>query len=585
MLPYLEAHLERVKAACLPSHQVTKRSAWIKKNVQLGGKPFSFLGHEYQTIIADEESQVTYVRKPSQIGLTTLSFCRALAICSMYRAVTLMYLFPSMVLSQTLSKGSLAPIIEGSPQVFDSIFPGTDSAQVKRFLNDSFLYMRGASRKGLAISIPVDFLVLDELDFMEDEEIATSFTSRLTHSAWKNELYLSTPTSFGIGISDKFDHSRQFQELFRCNCCNFEFFPDYFTDVVIPGFSKDIRSINYLNRSILAQLDLSTAFLACRKCGKPVNRSAKFRHFVALNPESRAEAVGYQLSPFSASFISPGDLVRTATKYSRFADFVNFSLGLPYDDEESGLSREDLLPLFKNTGFSTPAYACFGLDTGGLCHGLFGKPDETGGFHVFSPVKVPLHAVRQQYGTLCSQNRVISTVVDSGPYTDLVLALQANDPNCWASVYVRSKRASTELYSLKVRGEDPTKAMYDVRQITVDMNRTFDLLVALVRAGKITFEAAELQEEIILHLTGMRRTQAIDSAGEKVYVWKKPASGDDHFFHSLVYLLLSVLIKGTSIGSAVLPFLLTSFKSASQDAEIEGVVPPALVNLINSKSR
>ena len=72
----------------------------------------------------------------------------------------------------------------------------TDSVGLKRVWN-AHLYFRGMrSAIGLK-SIPIDFLILDELDEANPNAIDMAM-ARMSHSEFKEVLRLSNPTSTGL---------------------------------------------------------------------------------------------------------------------------------------------------------------------------------------------------------------------------------------------------------------------------------------------------------------------------------------------------------------------------------------------------
>lgn len=555
---YFQRHWQRIQSLVHPGDQERRLSRWITESTRLGGMPFSFINHEYQEFILNLNAIHYAIKKPSQIGISELNVRRALGICCLNANVSLAYILPTMAFSQKFAKSRVDPVVAGSPDVLAQMSPGNDSSVMKQFRNDSFLYFMGASRSNQAISTPLDAMIEDELDFFEDLTVLTQFTSRLKHSKLdKNKFMLSTPTVGGYGISALYDNSKQYIELQKCNHCGHWFHADYFNDVVLPGFEKSLHAVSYTTKSLIADFDLSTAYLSCPKCKKRVDQSLKYRNWVCVNPDSHSDTAGVHITPFTApGIITPGQLIHNSTEYSRISDFYNFELGLEHSDTDSEVTREELMQavLPPEDAFysytNPPPYAVMGIDVGGLCAVTIGYPSPQGPLIVVHAELVPVRKFAVRYAELCSKFRVISVVIDSLPYTDLVLQLQARDPNLWASLFSSSKAIS--LYSIREKTEDDNAAFSGVRALLVARDRGLDQTVAMIRGKNIMFEPAEWNETVFKHIMDLKRIKLKDSEGEDVFRWRKSAGGQDHAFFSLLYMFIAFCVKGLS-GPVAMP--------------------------------
>ena len=151
------------------------------------------------------------------------------------------------------------------------------------------------------------------------------------------------------------------------------------------------------------------------------------------------------------------------------------------------------------------------------------------------------------------------SVIDSLPYTDTVLALQAIDQNLWASVYSNTK--GTELFTARKRDEDVEEGLQQMRQINVARDRTFDALMAFIRSGQFSKWSDAEDDDFVTHCTDMRRVKDFDVRAQDVtFRWIKSENGEDHYFFALSYAFLAKHIVGTAVGaSGALP-LVSSFK-------------------------
>jgi hypothetical protein len=560
----VSVHLERLRTQVLEEDAARSYADWITKHTRLKGKPFSFEGHQYQRVILEDPAREKCVRKPAQCGISELVIRYALAFTNLHPGVTVIYILMTALFSQTFAKTRFDVVVDESPDVAANIFPGTDSSTVKRFLNNSFIFFKGASKSGQAISQPSDLNIVDEFDFAEDHKIITQFNSRLRHSEFGRIMEFSTPTVSGFGISEAFENSKQFVEMTKCCHCNHWFLPDYFEHVRHPDLKVDLREVNFFNQHLIEGLDLDLAYLECPKCGREVDQSDKYREFIAVDVDSQKTKHGYQITPFSCPSITPvGRLIKESTEYRDIADFYNFALGLPYDSRDTQLSVADVAKCFTSDVQypDTPPVSEMGLDLGGQCACLTGHLFPDGHLRIYHAEQINLHSLRERYKEVAADQRVIASVIDAFPYTDTVLALQAQDPNAWACVFSNTK--GLELFTVREVEEDQTKATFGLRQITAKRDAGLDLVAAMLREGKISFAPSTFhaRDTIVEHLTDMRRVpKKTRSSEDPEFRWVKSERGQDHYFFALLFLLLATYLRGVSHGTVTLPRLVTKIR-------------------------
>lgn len=546
-------HLQRLRAGADKAVAIKETSKWIAQNTTIGGRQYSYKNHEYQQRILDSEARELIVRKCSQVGITELAVRRALALCGMIKNFTTIYTLPTAYFAATLSKTRIDPIINESP-FLQELITSVDNVEVKQ-LGNSFLYLKGAASTNAPISIPADLLVHDELDF-SDPQVISQYQSRLTHSPYKMKFKLSTPTIPGKGIDFEFSNSKRHFLFAKCNHCNHDFIPDYYEHVHIPGFSGDLRDITKRN---LHTYDYRDATLNCPNCGQVPDLGPENRRWVCMNPDENQIAEGFQVSPFDApALITPAYLIEASTNYADIADFVNFNLGLPYFSQESVLSPAEVQGLILPNRLEMPTHV-MGVDLGKTCHVVVGAVAYDGSMQVVHTEEVPLQMLKQRYRELRLQFRVRVSVIDSLPYTDLILSMQAEDSNLWASVYTQFR--GIELFTVKQHDEEPIKGLQQLRQINVSRDRTFDALMAFFRSGQFSKVSDQNDALFVTHCTDMRRVKDWSTRTQQIeFRWVKSEQGDDHFWFATSYAFLAKHILGTASGSnIVLPFV-TSFE-------------------------
>lgn len=547
-------HLQRLRAGADQASSIAETSKWIAANTFIGGRPYSYKNHEYQQRILDSEAREVNVRKASQVGLSEKSIRKALAMCGMIRNFTCIYTLPTAHLAATIMKTRVNPVIETSPYLRDMV-ADLDNTEVKR-IGTSYLYLKGAASSNAPISIPADMLVHDELDF-SDPLVISQYQSRLTHSPYRIKLRLSTPTIPGKGIDFEFQRSKRYFNFVKCSCCGHFFIPDYYDHVKIPGFSGDLHDIKKSNLHRYSYLD---ARVMCPKCGKAPDLGPNFREWVCENPDENHVADGFQVTPFDAPFIvTPGFLVEASTQYQDVADFINFALGLPYFSQESVLSPDEVRACCVQEEWAGMVSHVMGVDLGKTCHIVVAACSWDGAMQVRHIEDVPLQQLRERYIALRMHYRVRMSVIDSLPYTDTVMALQAIDHNLYASVYAQFR--GTELFQVKQRDEEKEKGVTQMRQINVARDRTFDALMAFIRSGQFSKLSCGRDDDFVLHCTDMRRVKDWSAkAQEMEFRWVKSELGDDHYWFALSYAFLAKHIIGASTGLAGALPLVSTFK-------------------------
>jgi hypothetical protein len=553
-----EEHIGRLKAATLSGYTLASVPEWICDNTWLRGQKFSFKDHEYQLEIVRDQSPQKNIRKCSQVGISELSARACLAAVNILEASTFIYTLPTADFAKQFVKTRFDPIIQTSPALSSAVNVTADNTTMKQF-GQSFVYIKGTVGTSAAISIPADGVVHDELDF-SDPEVVSNYQSRLTHSPYKIKWKFSTPTVDGYGISAEFNASRQFWNFVRCCHCNEWFLPDYFAHVKIPGFTGDLRDIRKTN---IHETRYTEAYVECPKCGKKPSLQPEHRQWVLKNPDAHYAAAGWQIQPFDApNVISCGDLIHASTTYQRYIDFVNFGLGLPAEDTESTLLRSEIDACYVRNVEAKFWSAVMGIDMGMTCYIVVSGVDGYGRMFTVHTETVPLPRLEQRKKELARDFNVRLTVMDSLPYTDLLMRLQQSDQNLYGAIYVTNKKSLLP-FSVKKEEEEKDDADLRLRQVNINKSKALDGLMTFIRTGNWQILEDQNRETLTKHLTDMKRVQEWTAEREVSYVWRKSNQGDDHFHHALLYCWVASQMQGVAQSTLILPTLISKFKVKS----------------------
>lgn len=535
----VDSHLNRIKTAVLRRYSAASIAKWICEHTKYAGEPYSYHDHEYQERILNDTCRAVVIRKCSQVGISEAAGRMALALVNVLTPYTVAYTLPTASFAATFARTRIDPVIEGSKEMKEAVHTSNNNSEVKQFA-DSFLFIRGAASSNAPISIPVDHLIHDEVDF-SDQEVLGQYQSRLTHSKWKREHLISTPTVPHYGIDKAFKQSRRHFLFVKCCHCNHHFVPNYYDHVRVPDYTGSLRG---MTKQLLAKIRFEEAYVACPKCGKEPSLQPEHREWVCENP-GEFVAAGYQVSPFDApNIIKPGYLVQQSTKYDRIQDFENFNLGLPSDDREATLTREDMVPLFELFEIPRHVQYVMGVDVGSTYYFCVAAIDGYGDMQVVHTEKCAMGSAKTKYRELRQRFHVICTVIDSGPHAETVMSLQEEDPNCYAAVYMRSKSILT--HTVIDKEEEADKGKEFVRQVNINRNRALDAYMNYLRENHLKIRKSADEEEIIAHHTSMKRVKIYESeSGELAYNWQK-TDGFDHFHHTFLYAYIAGKMKGVS---------------------------------------
>ena len=544
-------HLQRLRTATIDKLDHTQLSKWIEQNTYLGGRPYSFVGHEYQRVILDDPSPHKVIRKCSQVGLSEAAMRYAAALMGTMNNFTLLYVLPTASFSGVMGRTRFTPIVMTSP-ILRSLASesGLDNQDVKKFGNN-YLWFRGATSDTAPISVAADALVVDEKAFA-DQQILGDFQSRLTHSPYRWKFELSTPTFNSDPIDLAFQQSRRHWNAVRCVCCGHRFVPDYYEHVKIPGFNKHLDEITKDNIHLTNFRD---AYMACPHCGRAVDLSIQNREWIVENNDESWIATGFQVQPFDApSVISLPYLIEASTSYASKAKFRQFNLGLPSDDSQSGLTEADVEAAAIELPGSPFTHHVMGADQGMTCWFLVAGVEPSGKMVVVHYERCPLSEYERRYDALKLRYKITATCADMQPNVSLSLRMSDKDSSYFPAMF--STRQGLDLFDVRLRDAEPESGVVALRQVSINRNAMLDRLMADIRGGMIKFARREEFDTLKAHLTDMKRAEATLRNGLFSSNWVKSAKGNDHLMFALLYCHVASRLRGI-VSTTVLPSMFT----------------------------
>lgn len=541
-------HLRRVIAATRNSYTLSNMDDWICKYTFLDGKPFSFVDHEFQLPILRDTAKTSVIIKPAQIGMSELAYRWAIAACCTQENFTTIYTFPSASDAEKNNRTRIDPMIQASPELRRLVNPSMNNSEVKQFGDNSFLFFKGTFSATQALSTPANAVVHDEFD-KSDTTQASVYISRLQHKPHKLRKIFSTPTVEGFGVSKEAETSNRYRHIATCTHCNHSFLPDYFTDVVIPGFDRPKEEIT---KATLHTLNWREAYLACPRCGKDPELHHSRQRFVCENSAEAHEANTWYCSPFSApNIISVPYLVQTSTTFQRFSEFKNQTLGLTGEEANESILVSDIEGALVNHELISSNYHVMGSDMGIMCHICIGRTGETGELLIVHREIVHYTAFELRIRELTAKYQVILHLMDAQPWTDMVTRITRTNPHSWGAIFITSK--STLAFTLDSQEKDASEGKMSLKLAKINRTAALDELLNVIKSNKLIVHAQgkDIDASYVSQLTSLKRVQKFDKHQELFYAWEKTGKENDHFHFATLYLYVGLQMRGTVGGAGV----------------------------------
>lgn len=294
--------------------------------LQVDGQDFDFDQRRYLIDIYSDTSEHLVVKKAAQLGLSSFMMLRALWAVLHHRMKAGFY-FPTDEGMRMLSKDRMAPMIAANDAISKAIIADDDAAKLKRFKNyvgsESSMYLMHISGKASKDSIPLDYLLFDEVRLMEDEDIQQTM-ERITASRYGWITMASTAGPPGVTIDRWFNLGSQHTWLSRCGCSEGGVdLSEVFPDCVVETAQGEV-------------------YYRCPRCKYRIN-DPQNGQYVAKNP--RATIRSYFVSQLAAK----GKRTTPAAiwqQYKSSTDLVKFyadKLGRWYDDKNAVPITMDIL--------------------------------------------------------------------------------------------------------------------------------------------------------------------------------------------------------------------------------------------------
>jgi hypothetical protein len=317
--------------------------------------------------------------------------------------------------------------------------------------------------------------------------------------------------------------------------------PDYFQNIVVPGWDKTLEEITKNN---IHETNWREAYLACPKCGKDPQLSPERMEFVCENPNENHDAHAYYITPFSVpKIITPSYLVNTSTKYERYSEFKNQALGLTGEEKDEAILESDIQKALIKADLHSSEFHMMGSDMGLTCHIAIGRETQQGIFTVVHREQVHYTDFERRSMELAAKYRVILHVMDSQPYTDLVTRICRARPHNWGAMFINTKKPSP--FTVENEAGDDKEGKMAMRLVKINRTVALDSLLAVIKSGKWVVKSDDTDRHFAAQMLSLKRVQKFTNMGELAYVWEKTGQEDDHMHFALLYLWVAIRLRGT----------------------------------------
>lgn len=314
---------ERV-AAGLRRKSLTSCSRWSAACRVMGRPypgPWSFEHHPWLREMHDSEAELNVGQKSAQMGYTETVLNRTFYNIDV-KGIHCLYVLPAKTPDASdFSAARFDPALELSPHLAN-IFSEVKNIGHKR-AGDTNLYIRGSRARAGLKSVPVGFIVLDELDEMTQENIPLAL-ERASGQVEKSVWMVSTATIDNYGINKYFNQSSQNHFFFKCPSCTRWVELSFPESLVIT--SDDPESIEVKN-----------SHLICKECKATLPHEAKPQWLSTgkwIESVTQRDSTGWYVNQLYSCTVSP---VALAKSYLRGLndradeqEFYNSKLGLPH---------------------------------------------------------------------------------------------------------------------------------------------------------------------------------------------------------------------------------------------------------------
>lgn len=314
--------------------------------VTVDNNPVEFNTHRYLLpIYMCNDTEIVW-RKAAQLGATVYMLLRVIWWLHTHQGRKAGLYFPTKEGVENLSKDRLTPLLESIPSLNGTI-DTQDKLGLRRIGKSSFylFHLGGVASKD---SVPLDFVAFDEVRLCKASDIDQAL-ERISHSPYKEKIFMSTAGMPGADIDARFDLGTQHVWMAKCFCPDGCDLARTFPNCVVDDKKR------------------GKLYLRCPKC-KAVIHDPQNGRYVAHNPG--ADYTSFHVSQLTSKYISLKEIWNFYHRTTNMAEFYNAKLGLPFIDEANrgvglGQLKACVDPQLEWAAPGKVAHTAMGVDVGG----------------------------------------------------------------------------------------------------------------------------------------------------------------------------------------------------------------------------
>ncbi len=529
----LELMAERL-ASGLRRSAIVSPSKWAEEYRYMRTGKWSFTYHPWLREMHDSMDDLNIGQKAAQVGFTETVLNLAFYKIDI-EGKDCLYVLPSK--SPDASDFSAARF-DAALELSDhlaKIFSNVKNVGHKR-AGAANLYIRGSQSKSGLKSIPVSFMVLDELDEMVEENIPLATKRTSGQLDFTQTWMISTPTIASKGINKYYSKSTQEHFFFKCPSCSrlIEFlFPE---SLQIVGESYDDPRIN-------------ESYYKCNECNAKIEHKTKYLQ-LGSGVWVPTKTVGTEGRGFSVSQLyssaKAAEPAKIASSY--FAaqkdpadeqEFYNSVLGVPHAVEGATVTDEQINnailngPKHRRTDPPKFGLNTMGIDVGKTLHWEIANwilPKQSSSSDPTADAKCVVlnHGTATSYeelDELMYKYKVLSCVIDAQPDRRASLQFAAQHFGRVNICYYTVSKSSKTIRTSKDRQEP---------SITVDRTSWLDMSLGRFRNNSI-FLPVDTLRDYKDHIRAPVRYYKRDGEGNPRGVYETGDGVADHFAHARNY--------------------------------------------------
>jgi DNA-directed RNA polymerase subunit RPC12/RpoP len=499
----------------LKQYEKDSQLIWLVNNVQLPkGLSWQFEDRPWQVQIIEDRSKYIVVRKPTQVGLSTVFLGKMLYFADTNQ-VRCMYTLPRGDDVSDMVHSRLQEVITESPYVRERM-GDIDNVRMKRF-GKSWIHFSEMSVPPRMMD--VDWMVNDEVDLSNQEHLEQA-ASRMDASAFGYRHQISTPSIEGYGIDALFKLSDQKHWVISCAYCSHEQILSWEDNVV----NDEKNGTRYV----------------CAKCTNNLYPDdIRDGRWVSMGNENSTLS-GYQISHLMIPYINPQKLwIESKTMTPK--NFYNFRLGLPYVPSAASLTKESVYSATLTESYQREQFSIdsskyiLGADQGNTITYSIGKITDNGSIKIVCLGEISMDSGFDELSKIAARFNIRFGVVDALPNHHSALKLAQQSGGRLSIAYFTN---ITDTYR-----------MLDAEKININKTDAYDALVMAINNHKIKFYYNGANpdywvDRAVTHITNMRRdtVQTMGQFGVKTVknLWKN--IGPDHFADAILYMYVAAEI-------------------------------------------